>query len=356
MSIWRRYKGKKVSHGSKDYKRATWIIDVRRNGQKYTKAHPEITTREDALIKEAEITALIFSGEIDFHRDKTGFRDYVENVYLPFVKLNNISWTGNKQYQLERLKNYFKDKLLKSITRAMCEDYKRERAANLTPTGTIVKSSTVNRDLITMKHVFQLALQDGKIKANPAQFVSLLREPEARTRILTSDERTRLFAALQSNQQLLAIVTVALTTGWRKGQILAVDKEHLDYERQAVLVQKSKQQKARLMPVSNVAWSILTRYAEMTNSGAIFRSPRTDKRLVHIKAGWYKALDKAGIEGFHFHDLRASAVSALLDKGVSAFDMKNILGHASVQTTGIYARSSNEDLRDSLNKMSDLLM
>ncbi len=395
MAIYKRYKGKRVKHGSKEYKNATWIAEGSRDGVYYKVALKDAKTREDAKTEEDNIIAQIRAGEFEFYKDKTTFREYVEVCYLPHIQTNNPSWENNKKYIVERLLNFFDIARLKSITRAKCEEYKRFRAnqtiackkcANYKETcagcsgdspryqppcwkcrkrieemqlhrpvcvPAKVNNSTVNRDLIVLSHIFSLALADGKIKENPMRFVPSLPENESRMRVLSIEEKARLVAAVGDNKKLLAIVTVALTTGWRKGQILSVQKADLKAEYQAVQVIKSKKSKPRLMPVSDLAWQTLTFMAEKVETGFLFRNDQTGERLKDFKESWWKALKKANINDFRFHDLRRTCASELLKLGVNEFTIRDVLGHTKIDTTAVYARVQDTDLRAGLQKLGE---
>lgn len=395
MAIYKRFKGKRVAHGSKEYKLATWIAEGTRDGVYYKQSLKDAATRDQAKTEEDNIIAQIRAGEFEFYKDKTTFREYVEACYLPHVQTNNPSWENNKKYIVERLLNFFDVARLKSITRARCEEYKRWRAvqsvackkcANYKETcfacsgdkprykspcwscrkrieefqihklncqPVKIENSTVNRDLIVLSHIFSLALADGKIKENPMRFVPSLPENESRMRVLSVAEKARLVAAIGDNKKLLAIVTVGLTTGWRKGQILSVRKEDLKSEYQAVMVTKSKRSKPRLMPVSDLAWQTLQFMAEKVETGFLFLNDRTGERLKDFKESWWNALRVAEIENFRFHDLRRTCASELLKLGVNEFTIRDVLGHTKIDTTAIYARVQDTDLRAGLQKLGE---
>lgn len=391
MPVWKRFKGKKIKHGSKDYAKATWIAEGTRNGEYYKKALPDAKTRDDAEREEAEIIAKICAGEFAYYKKKTTFRSYVDEVYLPYVQTNNRSWKNNKQYILERLKDYYGDTPLKHITRAKCEQFKQWRMIQkrvcqkctkykercfrcqdkpkkcwfcrkkeseiiehrLTCNPETIETSTVNRDLGVLSNILSLAVVDGELKENPMRFVKNLEEPESRDRILTTDEKRRLFATLEKDSQLWAIVLVAITTGWRRGRILAVEKEHLDERTQSVKVKRSKREKAKLMPVSEFTWAILQMMAEAVESGHLFRARRTGKPLKSFDEAWWRVLEEAGIENFRFHDLRRAFATDSLDRGENVFTIRDALGHAKIETTQIYAMVKNEHLRDMLNKQGE---
>lgn len=56
-----------------------------------------------------------------------------------------------------------------------------------------------------------------------------------------------------------------------------------------------------------------------------------------LQAAWMRACARAGLEGVHFHDLRHSAASAMVNAGVPLYDVGAVLGHRDPRSTGRYA-------------------
>lgn len=403
MAVYKRYKGKRVKHGSKDYNKATWVAEGTRGGQYYKEALKDAKTLKDAEIAEDEIIAKIRAGEYSFHKDSTTFSDYVEHIYEPRVRVNNISWKRNKQYQLVRLKNHFGKFKLKQITRPMCEDYRERRreetvpcqkCANVAPDcyrcrgenarykppcfmcrkrladlaehrascrPAKVSNATVNRDLVTLSDIFTDACIDKKIKENPMQYVKLLPEAEPRSRILSPAEKDRLFAVLSNHKisepmrRMRALILIACTTSWREGRIMGLEKEHLNYENYSVWVRSSKQDKAKIAPVSRVTWAVLEDLAARVESGPLFRSSRDGAPLRNFpKDSWKKLLELAEIKNLTFHDLRHQAATDLYQLGAKLFGIQNALGHAQITTTQRYVAIPDESLRNDLEALGDV--
>jgi integrase len=72
--------------------------------------------------------------------------------------------------------------------------------------------------------------------------------------------------------------------------------------------------------------------------------------LDHQK-GFKAALKDAKIENFRFHDLRHTAGPRLAEAGADAFTIKDILGHASIQTSTIYVHATDEGKRRALTSL-----
>jgi integrase len=331
-------------------------------GVRYHHALKDCKTKDKAKEREDLIVSKIRNGEFDLLKDKTHFAEFIDDDYLPYCKINNTTYK-QKVIECNYLKTYFKNVLLKSVTPRMCENYKAwrleqkvrcqkcERQIHASCERPTVKTSTVNRELTTLKRLFNYAVENRKLKENPMRFVKMLAEPESRERYLTIEEKQRLLVACAKNTQLLAIVLIALLTGWRRGQILGVRKQDLDHSRQAVNIKKSKQNKARKALVSPVVWNIFLSLSEKANDH-LFISQKTGKPLKDFKIAWWNALDRAQIEDFHFHDLRHSFATKMLDDGHESRMIQEALGHARISTTGIYTHVLDENMRAALQAVS----
>ncbi|HXG84010.1 MAG TPA: site-specific integrase [Pyrinomonadaceae bacterium] len=180
--------------------------------------------------------------------------------------------------------------------------------------------------------------------------VNMLPEAEPRTRFLSEDEKKRLFAAIGGDKRLMAIVLIGLLTGWRKGQILGIQKRHLDADNIAVTIKKSKRCRERLVPVSLLIWNIFSALADEAEDFLFVN--RDGNPLGDFKDHWWKVLKEAGISDFHFHDLRHTFATDMIAAGGQSVTVQAALGHANIKTTGIYTHISNENLRAALELVS----
>ena len=108
------------------------------------------------------------------------------------------------------------------VTPAMLEQYREEQRAD----GLAV--ATLNRHLALLKHVFSFAVKEDWLEKNPCRRVKMEKENNARDRILTAEE----FDALQANSapHLQAVNLVAYYTGMRRGEILGLRWDRVDFK------------------------------------------------------------------------------------------------------------------------------
>lgn len=369
MAVYKRFKGKRVKRGDENYDKAIWIAEGAVDGIRYHKSLKNVKTKAKAEEQEDLIIAEIRQGEFDLLKDNTKFSDFVDSIYLPYCQLSNANYK-QKVYETNTLKRFFGQMMLKAITPSRIEQFKRKRIQEKVrcqkclnrkhQEGEIceprtVSHTSVNRELSTLRKLFNVAIYNRKIKENPMRFVQLLWEPPPRERFLSVEEKFELFTFLSKNDNkvLLAIVLLALTTGWRKGQILSVKKSDLDYKNKAVSIIKSKKNPPRKVPVSDFAWQVFMYLASQAETDWLFYNEKTKKRLGDFKRAWWTILDKAGIKDFRFHDLRHTFATELLEIGAREFEIQTALGHSEIKTTRGYTHVKNENLRKNLEQLGN---
>jgi len=112
--------------------------------------------------------------------------------------------------------------------------------------GRPVSPATRNRELATLRHALRLAHEWGYVERVPR--IRMAREPEGRLRFLREDEAVRLLDACRRSQSrhLAAVVTVALYTGMRRGEVLGLEWERVDFSRGVLLVEATKTGRHRM--------------------------------------------------------------------------------------------------------------
>jgi integrase len=363
MSVFKRWKGIRITSAHPKYKQAKWCCEFFLDGRTYKKSIPDAQNKKDADDFERDFRRSIRGGNETVFLDETNFSDFVDTIYLPYAQNNNPSYK-TKVIESNNLKSFFGNYRLKAITPNLIEEFKTKRLNERVRCQKCkfgkkhdcdsreISPSTVNRELSTLSKILSLAVQNKKITDNPKRFVPQLQEPDARERFLTSEEKERLFKVLQDNVQLLAIVTIAILTGWRRGQILGLRKSSLDELSRSATIGKSKRAKARKVPVSSIVWRILTNLANNTDD-FLFVNKKTGQQLLDCGRAWDTACSDAEIEGLHFHDLRRTFAIEMLNLNAGEFTIQTALGHSNIQTTKIYAQVQNEGLRESLERLAN---
>ncbi len=214
--------------------------------------------------------------------------------------------------------------------------------------------ATINRYLAALKRAYNILISDGLININPINKVKKLDEDNKRYRYLTKEEWLKLKQYLPPNT--LNIVIFALQTGFRKRNVLECRWEQVDFNLRTIelLKQQNKGKKVIKIPISDVLYELLLSL-KPKKSGYIFVNPDTGKPYTNIRKSFDTALKKAGIEDFHFHDLRRTVGTWLLTSGVDLRTIQNILAHSDISTTERYLSLTPEQNRKAINVLNSYI-
>lgn len=217
------------------------------------------------------------------------------------------------------------------------------------------KPSTINKEIAFMQGCYswaQLEL-DWSID-NPWKGRTLPVNNERR-RFLTREEADQLIhAASQSvlSAYLADFIRLALNTGMRPGEILALSWDRVDMDNGLILfgAEDHKSGKLASIPINAGArLALLSRREFRKQRGIASRYVFTDNRgneMKSIRKGFATACGIAGLEDVHPHDLRRTFASWLVQDGVSIQMVSGLLRHADISIThAVYAHLNPEQFR-----------
>lgn len=272
----------------------------------------------------------------------TLFETFIKDSYLPWSKTHKASYSDDVRITT-MLADFFKDKTLAEITPAMIEQFKADRIAKQKA------PATINRELSVLSKVFTVAVRLHEAESNPCKNVERFSLDNQRERYLTEEEEQRLFEVIGDNELLKDVVTVALHTGMRRGEIFNLKWTDVDFERDALQVKKTKTKLNRTLPMNSIVKGVIS--SQPKTGEYIFASPKTKNRLVDIKRGFNDAREAAGIPDFQLRDLRHSCATRLSDAGEELVTVAEILGHTDVRMTKRYSHAIHERKRQALEKL-----
>lgn len=175
----------------------------------------------------------------------------------------------------------------------------------------------------TLARVLSFGKDRGLLSTNIAERGGRLYRADRREKIWSESDVEK-FEAIASPPLRLAI-TMALATGQRKGDLLAV--KWSAYDGDVIRFKQSKTGARLVIPVTTALHTALDgrpRLAEtilVNSKGASWTSAGFD-------TSWRAARIAAGIEGLTFHDLRGTAVTRLAIAGCTAAEIGAITGHS----------------------------
>ena len=284
--------------------------------------------------------------------EKIRFEDFAQDYLNIHSKQHKKSWVTDS-YHIKDLERFFKGKYLFTITPKDIEHFRMERLKEEVSGSRKVSASTVNRQMGTLRGIFNKAIVWGKLQVNPMKSVQFLKEPQGRLRFLEREEIVKLLA--NCTNKLKPIVVLALFTGMRRGEILGLKWHDIDVKRNIITLLDTKNGDKREVPMNEQVKTALIRVRKNPVSPFVFCNEKGEP-WHDIRKSFSTALGKSGITNFRFHDLRHTFASQLVMSGVDLNTVRELMGHKDITMTLRYshlASSHKQHAVDVLGKKMD---
>jgi len=362
MAAYKRYLGRRIKPNDPNWEKATWVVEFTLRGHYVKEALPEARTRKQAEQAEINLRQAIFDKRFNPSSQSTPLSDFIDQVYLPYTKENNRSWTDDQQ-RVREVKTFFGNCLVQEIRAMQIEKFKSDLRKRKTKFERLMSPATVNRYLQVLSKVLSLAYDNNLIESNPMSRVKRLREPSPRDRWLSGEEQDRLMSELENDgSYMVAFATLAMNVGFRAGELLSRRWLHVDLNEAVVEIDQTKNGKPRLVPLNSSALAALIKLRQdAADDELIFDPCRTGRRRRQMLFHFAVAVQRAGIEDFHFHDLRHTFATRLRAAGVHEYDIADLLGHSTTpgatrntRVTRGYAHGVPSRLREAVEKLCAL--
>lgn len=217
-------------------------------------------------------------------------------------------------------------------------------------------AASVRRYLAVLSHLLNVAAREWRwIPASPMSAVTKPKEPRGRVRWLADEERGRLLEACKAspNPYLYTVVLLALATGCRREEIMGLRWPDVNLDAGTLVLHRTKNDERRSVPVTGRALDALKKHAKTQRKDTDLLFPRKDgKKPLNLRKPFLNALRAAGIEDFHFHDLRHCTASYLAMNGASLPEIASVLGHKSFSMVRRYAHLSEQHTAGVLARMT----
>jgi site-specific recombinase XerD len=211
----------------------------------------------------------------------------------------------------------------------------------------------------TLKAAFSNAVIWEYLNENPFSKIKIPKRVKSLP-IFISEEEFQQILDQADNRMMREIFTVALYTGMRQGEILNMKWKWINFDSGIITftnsdIYKTKSKKDRVIPMSKkVLWILKHRINYSRNTQledyVFYRRSSLKLNENYVSKMVKKIVRKASIdERVHFHTLRHSFASMLVQRGVSLYVVKEILGHEDLSTTQIYSHLQQQNLVDAIN-------
>lgn len=300
------------------------------------------------------------------HLQQNTLQQFIEHSYRPWATSNLKS----AELSIESIYRAFKPYLafpLINLNLRLIENWRIQELDR----G--IKATTVNRLIAALRGVLTKAVEWEVIPEHPLRKLKPLKVDEGKkARFLSASEEAKLFAVLEERDnelkaareranehrrirnypllpdlsrfafadRMTPLVTLALKTGMRRGELFDLEWDAVDFHNKVVTVvgETAKSSKTRHIPLSPSALLALTQWREQSDTSVtrVFPSD-TGGRLDNVNTAWRNILKAAQIVNFRWHDMRHDFASKLVMNGVPLNTVRELCGHADLNTTLRYA-------------------
>ena len=248
------------------------------------------------------------------------------------------------------LVEHFGDYELRHITAEEVQQFvTTKRKAGLSP-------KTVSNHVVILKEMFKHAVRWGYLRSSPAEHVERPRSSHREMDFLNPQEvRAFLQASRESYPERYSLFLTAVMTGMRRGELLAMKWQNVDWNRGQYFVKESlyrqsfqepkSERSRRSINLSPTVLDVLEAGFDSQAATGLHADPayqdlifcHEDGRSLnpdHLsKKELHRVLEAAGLRRIRFHDFRHTYVALLISQGESPKYIQSQLGHASIQVT-----------------------
>jgi integrase len=366
----------------------TWYYDFMIRRRRYKEAIPEARTKAEAEEVEVKEKKEVYEGRYGRPSGDNDFCKFVDDIYLPYSHENKSSWYHD-EFRCAVLKEFFKGKRFSEITQLLIVKYINVRLSSETIHTEKVGSeivqkrrspTTVRKEVALLSMIFNMAIDEDKAIRNPCRklpksILNKIPTRNKRSRVLSEAEEELLYqkGLIGAREHLEPLVTLALHTGIRRGGLLGLKPEDLNFGQTSVsrvinvrglekrfeikpnhlLVLKNKGGRPYAVPLNRVARDVLEKLCAGRDAGTwLFLNKSTGQAIKDIKRSFTSACRKAGITDLRFHDLRHTFATRLKESHVDPITRRDLMGHATTEMTDDYTHSFTETKQDAVERLA----
>ena len=297
---------------------------------------------------------------------------YVRDV-MPSKPKSEAHQTRQLKWWKSRIGTY----TLADVTPSLLAEYRDKLASGMLDDGSMTRQvkqsvrlktkilpveprapATVLRYIAALSHAYTIAVKEwGWLDSNPMLKVTKPKQPQGRVRFLSDDEREALLRECKASNHpdLYLAVVLALSTGARQMESMGLHWDQVDLNRKVITLYETKNGEIRALPLVHHAYELMKERAKIRriDTNLVFPNKRVEKQAdqtaknkksekpICLRLPFEKALDRAEVKNFRWHDLRHSCASYLAMNGASLAEIAEVLGHKTLQMVKRYAHLSH---------------
>lgn len=194
------------------------------------------------------------------------------------------------------------------------------------------------------------------LKSSPASHLKFTNPTEKVERFIFSQEQIQQFYKV-ANKQETAVLHIGYGCGLRVQELSDLNKEDVRITERLIIVEKGKNSKRRLVPISKKVAEELDFFLSTENkSDAVFTNNKGNRmqewtfnsllKTLILKTEFGKKLTSKELKRIGIHNLRHSIATHLLENGMKLEQVQTFLGHSHIESTEIYTHISQNQINN----------
>jgi len=291
----------------------------------------------------------------DYRRQSKDFKEYL------LLLGHSSQGAGTKYNYLKEFLQFLEISGIIEIQKITTEDIKTyyqhiSERPNKNGAGRLNEKTIVHQQR-SVQLFFGMLQAKGHIRNNPVSALAPVNITHSEERCILAPEEIKMLYSASETAKEKVILSLAYGCGLRAGEMTALNIEDIKTREAVLIVQKGKGNKKRIVPMSKSVAEDLSYYfyqerKTVTNKERAFMLNSKNRRM---RGYTFNKILKSIIERIAnntikekqvtLHHLRHSIATHLLQQGVSLEQVKIFLGHSQLETTELYTRVNDEQLR-----------
>jgi len=200
-----------------------------------------------------------------------------------------------------------------------------------------VSPATVKIELGIVVRTIKLAVTEWGYRLNETPSIEFPKVNNARHRRLVRDEMSIILKAI-SNKEVRVLIELAIETAMRRGELLNIKYEHIDWIKRTLTIPDTKTNVARTIPLTNRALELLKPLSSKANDRLFSLKPDS------VSQAFSRGCAMGGITDLRFHDLRHEGTTRFFEMGLNVMEVATITGHKDLKMLNRYTHLKAENI------------
>ena len=218
-----------------------------------------------------------------------------------------------------------------------------------------LSSGTIRRKISSLKGFYKYLGRNNMVKENPFAYVTLPKKEKKLPQYLNNNEMWEIFDSIDISTLLglrdRVIMELLFATGVRVSELINIQINDIDFNNRSIMV-IGKGNKERMVFFNEVCLDLLKKYLHDSRE-----LRKADYLIINSKGEGITTggiafiinkiiMETSIMKHVHPHTLRHTFATHLLNNGCDLLTVQELLGHASISTTGIYTHVTTEHIKD----------